>query len=381
MKYLPLIWSGIRRRPVRAALIFLQVCVAFALFGVLQGMKTGVHQAIAKVRADLLFVAPAVFGGARLPISYMDRLQSIPGVKSVTYADSMGGIYQEPNQQIGVLAIPATRDWLTLAPRIFTITPRALHALRTVQDGALVTVGAAKRYGWHIGEQIAIKGSVPQHDGSRTWFFDIVGNVTDREPGQDSLIVANYKYLNEARAVDKDTVRNFYVVVSDPKQAASMSETIDRLFANSPVGTRTASLRDDVEQQMQAIGNVSFAVRWIISAVLLAVAFSTSTMMMQSVRERTEELAVLKAVGFGGRRVLILLIAEALAVYIVGALAGLGLAWIAFPLAAKYVAGLTMPISVVEAGIVGAIVLALITASMPGYRAVRLHVADALAGR
>lgn len=381
MKYLPLIWSGIRRRPVRAALIFLQVTVAFSLFGVLQGMKTGVDHAIAKVRADLLFVAPAVFGAARLPMSYIGRLQSIAGVKTVTFADGMGGIYQKPTQPVGVLAIPPSKVWLTLAPRIFTITPHALQALRTARDGALVTVGAANRFGWHIGDQLAIKSGALQRNGSRTWFFDIVGTVTDREPGEDALIVANYDYLNEARASDKDTVRNFYVIVSDPKLAGSMSETIDRMFANSPVGTKTASLRDNAEQAMQSIGNVSFAIRWIISAVLLAVAFSTSTMLMQSVRERTEELAVLKAVGFGNRTVLFLLISESLAVYIVASLTGLALAWIAFPLAARYVAGLSMPISVVALGILGAILLALITASVPGYRAVRLHVAEALAGR
>jgi len=381
MKFLPLIWSGIRRRPSRAALIFLQVTVAFALFGVLLGLKTGVAQAIAKVRADVLFVAPAVFGGARLPISDMARLQSLPGVKTVTFADGIGGIYQEPTQQLGVLAIPPSKVWLSLAPNVFTITPKALEALRVTQSGALVTADIARKYGWHVGDQIAIKASIPQRDGSQTWFFNIVGNVTDREPGEGGLIVANFNYLNQARASGKDTVRNFYVIVSDPKRAAAMSEIIDRTFANSPVGTKTASLRENAEQAMRSIGNVSFAIRWIIAAVLVAVAFSTSTMMMQSVRERTSELAVLKAVGFGDRTVLFLLAAEALVLYIVASFAGLALAWIAFPLAAKYVPGLSMPIPVVALGVLGAIVLALITATLPSYRAARLHVAEALAGR
>jgi len=381
MKFLPLIWSGIRRRPVRAGLILLQVSVAFALFGVLQGLKTGVADAISKVRADLLFVAPAVVGGARLPLAYTGRLRSIAGVTTVTFADVMGGIYQKPTQQIGVLCIPPSKVWLNLAPSIFTISPAALEALRTTRNGALVTADAAKKYGWHVGGQLAIESNIPQRSGSRTWYFQIVGNVIDREPGEGGLIVANYDYLNEARASDKDTVRNFYVIVSDPKRAASISETIDRTFANSPMGTKTASLRENAEQAMQSIGNVSFAIRWIISAVLVAVAFSTSTMMMQNVRERTAELAVLKAVGFADRTVLFILAGEALALYIVAALAGLALAWIAFPLAAKYVPGLSMPIPVVGLGILGAIVLALITASLPSYRAARLQVAEALAGR
>src|SRR5712691_4413734 len=56
MKFLPLIWYGLWRKPGRTVLIFLQVCVAFALFGVLQGLKTGVQHAVDAARADLLIV-------------------------------------------------------------------------------------------------------------------------------------------------------------------------------------------------------------------------------------------------------------------------------------------------------------------------------------
>lgn len=381
MKYLPLIWSGIRRRPVRSALVFLQVGVAFALFGVLQGLKTGVDEAISRVRADVLFVAPAVFGGARLPMAYINQLRSLPGVKSVTYGDSFGGVYQKPTQGVGVFTLDPSRIWLTLAPDLFTIRAGDLQALRNTRTGALVTADIARKYGWHVGDEIAIQSTTPQRSGSGTWYFNIVGHVTDHEPGEGDLIVANYTYLNEARASDKDTVRNFYVVVSDPKQAGAVSELIDRTFANSPLGTKTMSLRETAEQAMRSIGDVSFAIRWIISAVLVALAFAISMMMMQTIRERTFELAILKTLGFGNRMIFILLATESLVVWIAAALTGLGLAGIAFPLAAKYVPGLSMPLAVVAAGVGGAALLALISVSVPGQRAARLQVAEALAGR
>ena len=100
MKYLPLIWSGIWRKRGRTILIILQISVAFALFGVLQGMKTGVDEAIAKTRADLLFVAPSAFGGAPLPLAYIDRLRSIPGVGTVAFADGLLGTYQKPTEPV-----------------------------------------------------------------------------------------------------------------------------------------------------------------------------------------------------------------------------------------------------------------------------------------
>src|ERR1700758_3762095 len=105
MKFLPLIWCGIWRKPVRTILVLLQVSVAFALFGVLQGMKTGVEEAIARTRADLLMVFPNAFGEPPLPVAYKDRLLSIPGVKTVTYADGFLGSYQKPDQAVYVLGI------------------------------------------------------------------------------------------------------------------------------------------------------------------------------------------------------------------------------------------------------------------------------------
>ena len=91
---------------------------------------------------------------------------------------------------------------------------------------------------------------------------------------------------------------NFIVVAADPKQATTVADAIDRRFANSSYETQTDSYRDFAQQQMQQIGNLNFAIRSIVTAVLVTLLFSTATMMMQSVRERTPELAVLKTVGF-----------------------------------------------------------------------------------
>jgi putative ABC transport system permease protein len=113
--------------------------------------------------------------------------------------------------------------------------------------------------------------------------------------------------------------------------------------------------------------------------VLVALLFSTITMMMQTVRERTPELAVLKTFGFGNRAVFLLIAAEALLVCIPASLAGLALSWIVFPLAGKYMPGLSMPAVVVVFGILGAVLVALISVSLPGLRAARLSIIDALA--
>jgi putative ABC transport system permease protein len=381
VKYLPLIWSGIWRKPGRTVLVILQVAVAFALFGLLQGMKSGVDRAVANTRADVLFVGSANIGGAALPLAYLERLRSIPGMKDVSFADGFLGTYQRPNQPVFVLAIPPTRLWLTLTPEIFKVLPADLDALQKTRNGVLITADIGKKYGWHLGDRIPLNSNTLQIDGSGTWNFQIVGMFTDHEPGEAGFIVANYDYLNEARALSKDTVRNFYALIADPQRAAVMSDTIDHAFANSSNETSTASFREGAQQQMRSIGDLNFLIRSVIGAVLVALLFSITTIRMQTIRERTPELAVLKTLGFNDRSIFLMVVGESLLICIAAALIGLALSTGVFPYTAKFIPGLSMPLNVVGFGLIGAILVALITAAPPAARAARLQVVDALAGR
>ena len=381
MKYLPLIWSGIWRKRGRTIFILLQVSIAFALFGVLQGMKTGVELAIAKTRADLLMVFPDAFGEPPLPRAYLDKIQPIPGVKSVTFADGILGNYQKPDQVVFVLGIDPTDLWLTLLPEIFAILPADLQALRSNRSGVLVTTDIAKKYGWKVGDRIPLTSPTLRRDGTGNWAFDVVGTFVSHEPGGGSFIVGNYTFLDEARVANKGTVRNFYVVTSDPAQAATVAETIDRTFANAPSETSTATLRENAQQGVQSIGDLNFLIRSVVGAVFAALLFSIATMMMQGIRERTPELGVLKTLGFTDRAVFMLIVAEAVVVCLSGAFIGLALATLAFPYTAKWIPGLTMPLVVIEVATVAASVVALVSAALPAVRAARLRVVDALADR
>jgi putative ABC transport system permease protein len=381
MKYLPLIWSGIWRKRGRTLLIIFQIAVAFALFGVLQGMKTGVEQAIANTRADVLFVAPSAFGAAPLPRAYLERLRAMPGVKAVTFADGLLGNYQKPSQAVYVLGLEPSDIWLTLAPEILQVTPKDLESLKRVRTGVLISPDIAKQYGWHVGDRIPLTSATLQTSGSGEWSFDIVGTFTAHELSAGSYIVGNYAYLDEARVAHKGTVRNFYVEVSDPTQATAVADTIDRAFANSSGETKSASFRENAQQQLQSIGDLSFLIRAVVSAVLVAILFSNATMIMQSIRERTPELAVLKTLGFTDRAVFLLVLAEAIVVCAVAAVIGLAIAMIVFPYAGKYIPGLSMPAVVIEIGLLAAVGVALVSAAVPAVRAARLRIVDALAGR
>jgi putative ABC transport system permease protein len=380
MKFLPLIWSGIWRKPGRTVLIFLQVSVAFALFGVLQGLKTGVEHLIAEARADVLIVHGSLSLVDPLPLSLLEGIKSVPGVKVVIPVELFGAIYQNPSQKLGVVAISPDEGWLSAFT--FTIAPEYAAALRKIRTGTIVKEGLAKKYGWKVGDHIPLKSKLVQMDGSTDWAFDVVGTYTDADlGGANDTILINYSYFDEARLSGKGTVKHFNVSASDPKLAVTVADEIDRRFANSSSETRTESLRELAQSQLQSIGDLNFLIRAIVSAVLVALLFATATMTMQSIRERTPELAVLKTLGFTDGSVFIFVLAEAMVIFIAAGACGLALALLVFPFASKFVPGLSMPAVVVGVGLACAALVAVISAAVPAVVAARLKIATALAVR
>jgi putative ABC transport system permease protein len=380
MKFLPLIWSGIWRKPGRAILIFLQVCVAFALFGVLQGLKSGVEHVIGEARADLLLVHGSLSLVDSLPLSLLERIKSVPGVKAAVPVELFGAIYQNPSQKLGVVAITPDEGWLSAFT--YTVAPEYAAAFQKMRTGTLIREGLAKKYGWKVGDHIPLMTTTAQMNGSTDWAFDVVGTYGDSDVGGgNDVILINYAYFDEARFAGKGTVKHFNVAVTDPKRAAAVADEIDRRFANSSEETRTDSLRELAQSQMQAIGDLNFLIRAILSAVLVALLFATATMMMQSIRERTPEFAVLKTLGFTDGAVFVFILAEAMLVFLAAAACGLGLAMLVFPLASQFVHGLSMPLVVVAVGLACGVLVAVISASIPAALAARLKIAAALASR
>jgi putative ABC transport system permease protein len=381
MRFLPLIWSGIWRKPGRTILIFLQVSVAFVLFGVLQGLKTGVEHAVDAARADLLIVhsrLSLIMDG--LPISLLEPIRSVPGVKVAVPVELFPVWYQKPENGVLVVAVGTNPDWTEAFT--FNIAPQHLAAFGRSRAAALVTEFAAEKYGWKVGDHIPLMSRIPQKDGSTTWAFDVVGTFTDSDVAVGRYkILANFAYYDEGRATGTGTVNHFNVGVTDPNLAVPVADAIDRRSANSSHETKTESLRELAQSQVQRIGDLDFLIRAVVSAVLAALLFATATMMMQSVRERTPEFAVLKTIGFTDRAVFLLILVEAVVVCIVAAAFGLALATFVFPLAARFVFGLAMPKVTIAIGLALAAAVALVSAAIPAARAARLRVASALTER
>lgn len=382
MKYLALIWSGIWRKRGRAVLLLLQIAVAFLLFGSLQGMKSGLDAAIKGLDAGVFFVRRASAMGP-LPIVQMARIKALPQVVDVQPQSGLGGTYQNPKQTVGAVATDV--PILIHDKASISVAAQALAAMAQTPDGTLVGRDLAKKYRWKVGDRIPLQTNEPQQDGSRVWTFQLVGIMDDPDPNDSfsNAMVINWSYFNEARANQRDTVDNYIVRVRDPKSGNDVARQIDALFVNSADETRTESLSELAQEGMRQAGDLNFIVRAIVAAVMFALLFSTAAMLMQSTRERAPEIAVLRTIGFSDGRVFMLLLFEAIVLCVVAAAMGLWLAARLLPLTRGALGGATivMPWSVVVVGVLIALLLAAISATLPASQTLRMQIATALSER
>jgi putative ABC transport system permease protein len=223
---------------------------------------------------------------------------------------------------------------------------------------------------------------VQNRDGSQTWPVDIVGifKSTGGTLFANAMLV-NFDYIDQGRASGGGTTNMFFVRVDDPNRAAQVATGIDRLFANSPNETKTATVRQIAQDSIKQLGDIGFVINAIVGAVFFALLFSVGALMMQSVRERTPELAVLKTLGFTDGGLMGLILSESLIFCVVSAAVGLGLAALLFPVARRTIGFDVQAGPLMFAGFGLAIALALLSGLPPAIRAMRLEVVDALAGR
>jgi putative ABC transport system permease protein len=383
VKFLPLVWAGLWRKRVRTVLAMLSVAIAFWLYGTLDGVNAAFGDALASMTdAARLRTQSRLNMGSGLPLAHRARIESVAGVRDVGVLTFVGGTYRDSVEFIEVAAIDIGR--LATLGR-FDLDDTYVEAMRRTRTGAVIGPELVRRYGWKIGERVTVRSAWPKEDGSNDWTFDIVGvyGIPEGAFPADGNFWINYDYFDAERAFSKGTVTLYTLRVEDPDRAASIGAEIDALFANSADETLTQSELDFFGAQVERVGNIGFIVNSIIAAVLFALLFVTGNTMMQSIRERVPELAVLKTYGFSNLAVSLLVFAESALLCVTAAIVGLVVAAALFPAMfdAMGVAPIPMEKSTLVGGVVVAVVLAAVSSWLPTWRAQRLNVVDALAGR
>jgi putative ABC transport system permease protein len=383
MKYFPLIWAGLRRKPVRSILTLFSVIVAFVLFGALHGVTAAIDSLINGMSDTRLRIQSKVSLVEPLPLSYLARIESVKGVEGVGYYAWFGGYYQEPKNQISVGAVDVDRLH-SMFPEL-NLKDEYAAAMRSTRNGALIGRDLAATRGWKIGDRLPLKSSIyMRKDGAPQWDFEIVG-IYDFGDGKipTNELWFNYPYFDEARTFGNGTVMMYFAKIANPASSGAISEAIDQQFANSTFETQTVNERDWLRGRIAQIGDMQFFVNAIVAAVMFTLLFLTGNTMMQSVRERIPELAVLKTYGFGNTSILALVFGEALLLCVVAAGIGLGIAAALSPMIYRQIGagGMSFPLNVIWTGIALSAAVAIVSSLPPARRVQTLNVVDALAGR
>jgi putative ABC transport system permease protein len=381
MKFLPLLWSALWRKKARTILTLASIVVAFLLFGMLQGVNAAFNATVDRANVNRLIVASSVSFTESLPYSQMAQIETVPGVSAVAHQSWFGAYYQDPKNFIFSYPVEPQR-FATVMPEL-KLQPSQWQAFDRTRTGAVIGTELAKKFGWKIGDRIPLHSTIwTKADGSSDWTFDVVGifDYPD-DPPRTNQFFFNYSYFDEARSFDKGRVGWYLVQLRDAKASAQVAAAIDKLFANSADETETKTEKEFQQSFLKQIGDINFIVNRILLAVFVALLFATGSSILQSVRERVPELAVLKTLGFSDSRVLVLVLAESALLCVMAAIIGLGSAAFLFPALHAVLGVVRLPGVVIAEGLAVAVLLALCTGFPPAWRAKRLNIVDALAGR
>jgi putative ABC transport system permease protein len=310
------------RHKLRSVLTILGIAVAVMAFALLRTVVTAWHVGIEASAANRLITRHAVSFVFSLPYAYRERIAQVPGVDRVTFAVWFSGVYIDKNQFFARLAVDAN-TFFDVYPE-FIVSPAEFEAFKRERNACIIGIDIAQRYNLKIGDIMPIEGDI--FPGK--WEFVVRGIYYPRDKTTDpSSMLFHWQYVEErVRQDEPDRAGQvgWYVVrIADPEDAATVSEGIDRLFANSWAETKTETERAFQQSFLSSMGSVITAMdvmSFVIIGIILLVLGNT---MVMSARERTHEYAVLKALGFSGGYIFILIAGESLLLSLLGSMMGI----------------------------------------------------------
>jgi len=323
-----------------------------------------------------IFTRTRVFFSYAMPSDYRQKIKAVPGVVAVAPMNIFNGVYKDGKSNDRFPQGGTDPEEFLKVYRDYEIPRDQVKAWQNDRAGAIVENALARQQGWKPGDRIVIQGK----------FFpvNLELNVCGiyKPPVPARGIWFNWKYVEEAVPYAKD---DMYILLADNPQNVPRIETaIDSMFRNSPAPTKTESEKALELDFISMLGNVKAFILSICLAVVFAILLVSANTMAISIRERTREVAVMRTLGFTGKKVLTLLVGEAVALALAGGFPGAGgaycLVWglqrlIPNPSLAGLlkITGPTLLLVLMVAALVG-----LLSGIFPAYRASRVNIATGL---
>ena len=380
MKFNRLILANLFRKKIRLLLTIGSFAVALFLFAFLSVVNDAFGRGADVAGADRLVIINRTSIINTLPLSYRDQILRIPGVKSITHNNWFGGVYQDEKNFFPQFVIDPENQ-RQVYPEL-VVPDDQWNTFLKDRDGAIVGAATMKRFGWKIGDRIPIKTTLYGLAGT-AWEFNIDGVYHGRNPKDDETQFWFQWDAFEERVPErlKGQIGWYVLRVDNPDDSVRIAKTIDAMFMNSPNETRTETESAFAANFVKQFGNIKFLIVSIGTVVFFTLLLVTGNAMAISVRERTPEIAILKAIGFSDRAVLGFILGESLVIALLGCI-GLVLALLAVPVLSRAMTGMLPALlispKVLIYGVFAALAVGLVSAILPGLGAMRMRVVDAL---
>lgn len=323
LKYLPLVARNALRSRRRTLLTTLSIAASLCLLGVLMALyhafffsEASAEQALRLLTRNRISLANTV------PVSYMDKIRQVPGVREVIIMQWFGGTYKDARDPRNFFARFAVEpEKLFTVYSEYRVPGEQRKAFLQERTACLVGRKLADRLGFRLGDRIVLKGDI----------FPITLELTVRaiyESRRDNEnLMFHYAYLREALPRSRqDMVSTFGLLADRPESVPRIAEAVDEMFRNAPVQTKTESERAFELSFISFLGNVKLFLLSICAAVTFTILLVSASTMAMSVRERVREVGILKTLGFTPAAILGVIVAESVFIALLGGVLGLALA-------------------------------------------------------
>lgn len=322
MRFAKLILKNVLRNKRRTLLTVSSLIVSLFLIISLATILTEFERSSSEANPLRVVTRHSVSLGFLLPISDLQRIQTVQGVKAVMPFTWFGGIYKDEKNFFANFAVDP-KKLREIYPEM-KMSEAEWQAFTTDRQGAVVGQKLGKLYGFTPGQRITLTSPI-YNQGIE---FIVRGVYTG---GDEKTLFFQHEYLNElAPEWAKDHAGLFSMLANSPEDVPRIATAIDSMFVNTDAPTKTESEREFAMSFQAMMGGVKQFLYGIMGAITFSLLLVMGNTMAMTVRERTKEVGTLKAIGFKRHTIAGLFLGEAVLLSTVGAAIGIGAAAVVF---------------------------------------------------
>jgi len=322
MNTLILVWRNSLRKKSRFILTSLSVAVAFFLFTSLAAVNHALNINVSGSNQYRLMTNHKISMTRSLPVNYQQKIAAIDGVEQVTYASWFGGYFQNEKNQLAMTAVEHG-NYFELFDE-YLIGKQQLKQWKNTRTGLIIGQKIADEFGWKVGDKIPLNSSIWMNkDGLFSWEFIVIAIYQAQNQSVDEgRVFFQHAYFDEARAYSGFMVSWLSTGINENADVDTVSKSIDALFANSNASTRTTTEQVFIKEQAQQFVDMAMVIKVVLGAVFFTLLLIVCNTMLQANRERLNESAMMKALGFSSATLIIQVYLESLLLLMIGAVSG-----------------------------------------------------------